>query len=55
MRKGTATKAVRKGNCNIYKIIEIAFFVCNGYNVSYFLPFIDFENNIWISETDSVS
>ena len=28
--------------------------VCNGYNVSYFLPFIDFEKNIWISETDSV-
>ena len=26
----------------------------NGYNVSYFLPFIDFEKNIWISETDSV-
>ena len=29
--------------------------MCNGYNVSYFLPFIDFENNIWISETDSVN
>ena len=27
---------------------------CNGYNVSYFLPFIDFEKNIWISETDPV-
>ena len=25
----------------------------NGYNVSYYLPFIDFEKNIWISETDS--
>ena len=29
-------------------------FVCNGYNVSYFLPFIDLEKNIWVSETDSV-
>ena len=27
---------------------------CNDYNVSYFLPFIDFEKNISISETDLV-
>ena len=27
---------------------------CNGYNVSYFLPFIDSKKNIWTSETDSV-
>ena len=27
---------------------------CNSYNISYFLPFIYFKNNIWISETDSV-
>ena len=26
----------------------------NGYNVSYFLPFIDFEKNILISDTDLV-
>ena len=45
-------KPQEKGIAMFIKSLKLRF-ASNGYNVSSSLPFIGFEKNIWISETDS--
>ena len=56
MKKGKKEglrKLQEKGIATLIKLLKL-FNECNGYSVSYFLPFIDSEKTIWMSQTESV-
>ena len=52
-KKEGLRKLQEKGIATLIKLLKL-FNECNGYSVSYFLPFIDSEKTIWMSQTESV-